>query len=96
MQQQQNKNNSSNSNSSSSSSSSSNSNSSNINSSSSTSTQQQSALPGFRLAFSLPPSGQAEPRLDWDRIADTVFMDEIGKMSGQCKQPEIVPTLPGL
>ena len=64
----------------------------NINSnSSSTSSQQQSALPGFSLAFScpppsFPPSGPAEPRLDWDRMVDTVFMDEIGKMTSQHQQ----------
>ena len=60
-------------------------------SNSSRSSQQQSALPGFSLAFSCPPpsfpaSGPAEPRLDRDRMVDTVFMDEIGKMTSQHQQ----------
>ena len=64
---------------------------SNSSSSSSTCSQQQSALPGFSLAFScpppsFPPSGPSEPRLDWDRMVDNVFMDEIGKMTSQHQQ----------
>ena len=60
------------------------------NTSSNTSSSSSSSLPSFNNTFAshTPPSRWSSPqeRLDWDRLVDNVFIDEIGKMTHQHKR----------